>query len=347
MPGPRNARKKKQTKTKKTQRSQGNARGDEDHDSQETHTTLNDTTRCSDCLPPNSILPHTIPPQNHRASITVIPQERALSTYDEDTKRIPRNPDHIQDSDIDPIPALFTKIPIIHDPGTGPRVRDMHAFLASSFASSPSLDDPLCAEFAQEEMLEMLSRFLPEETALTVWFNRSRKAARVCPACNRLYRLGDVLPDLTANPHEDVHLPPYDASTSSFLLREQELSGLCSPVCFVIAGINYSSVVRLLWGRTEDELDDETWAVLDGPGSDIASNDKGLSMLLKMTRCVDLGLGDLLFPDENLDEEQDSDGSEDYGAEVANEKRFYPPVGQKPLDDDPLEDSFGELVICA
>lgn len=120
-----------------------------------------------------------------------------------------------------------------------------------------------------------------------------------------------------------------------------------SPVCFVIAGINYSSVVRLLWGRTEDELDDETWAVLDGPGSNIASNDKGLSMLLKMTRCVDLGLGDLLFPDENLDEEQDSDGSEDYGAEVANEERFYPPVVQKPLDDDPLEDSFGELVICA
>lgn len=54
----------------------------------------------------------------------------------------------------------------IHDPGTGPRVRDARAFLGSYFALPPSLDDPLCAEFAQEEVLQMLMTVLPEETAL-------------------------------------------------------------------------------------------------------------------------------------------------------------------------------------
>ncbi len=57
------------------------------------------------------------------------------------------------------------KKPFIEDPGNGPRVRDVHAFLASSFASPASVDDPLCAEFAQEEVLQMLRSVLPDETA--------------------------------------------------------------------------------------------------------------------------------------------------------------------------------------
>lgn len=56
--------------------------------------------------------------------------------------------------------------PPIYDPGTGPRVKSMGEFLRSSFASEPTLEDELCAEFAQEEMLEMLSEVLPEEIAL-------------------------------------------------------------------------------------------------------------------------------------------------------------------------------------
>ena len=58
------------------------------------------------------------------------------------------------------------KEPYIHDPGNGPRVKDMDAFLASPFAARPSLDDPLCAEFAQEDLIDMLCQVLPEETAL-------------------------------------------------------------------------------------------------------------------------------------------------------------------------------------
>lgn len=56
--------------------------------------------------------------------------------------------------------------PPIYDPGTGPRVKSMGEFLRSSFASEPTWDDELCAEFAQEEMLEMLREVLPEEMAL-------------------------------------------------------------------------------------------------------------------------------------------------------------------------------------
>lgn len=56
--------------------------------------------------------------------------------------------------------------PPIYDPGTGPRVRSMGEFLRSGFASEPTWDDELCAEFGQEEMLEMLREVLTEEMAL-------------------------------------------------------------------------------------------------------------------------------------------------------------------------------------
>lgn len=56
--------------------------------------------------------------------------------------------------------------PFIHDPGNGKRVRDARAFLASFFAQPPAMDDPLCAEFSQDEVLQMLCTVLPEETAL-------------------------------------------------------------------------------------------------------------------------------------------------------------------------------------
>lgn len=70
-------------------------------------------------------------------------------------------------SDGDCIPDIVPQMPCIYDPGNGARVRDTRAFLTSSFfAQSPALDDPLCAEFAQEEVLEMLCTVLPEETAL-------------------------------------------------------------------------------------------------------------------------------------------------------------------------------------
>jgi len=65
----------------------------------------------------------------------------------------------------DPTLTLLSN-PIIHDPGNGPRVRNMHAFLDSSFAQPAWTADPLSAEFAQCEILQMLCTVLPEETAL-------------------------------------------------------------------------------------------------------------------------------------------------------------------------------------
>jgi len=71
--------------------------------------------------------------------------------------------DHFSDNEHE---GIVPHTPYIHDPGNGPRVRDTRAFLSSFFAQPPSLDDPLCAEFAQEEVCQMLFTVLPEETAL-------------------------------------------------------------------------------------------------------------------------------------------------------------------------------------
>lgn len=61
--------------------------------------------------------------------------------------------------------AMFEP-PFIHDPGNGPRVRDVKMFIESSFAQPVAQDDEMCREFGQKEMLEMLSTILPEDTAL-------------------------------------------------------------------------------------------------------------------------------------------------------------------------------------
>jgi uncharacterized protein YbaR (Trm112 family) len=187
-------------------------------------------------------------------------------------------------------------LPIIHDPGNGPRVRDVRGFLASFFAQPPSLEDPLCAEFSQEEVLQMLCTALSEETAIVLWYNKSRATSRICPSCRRLYRLGDILPDLTDDGEKHIN-----ETRSPLLAREQEISGLCSPVCFIVASFEYPSAIKTTWGRTADEIDDFTWDLLNGPGD--GQGDKGLSLLLKMARLPDLGLGQLCLPDIDFDAE--------------------------------------------
>lgn len=57
-----------------------------------------------------------------------------------------------------------------------------------------------------------------------LWYNKSRKTGRVCPSCRRLYRLGDVLPDHMKEEEECKAEP-----RSKELIREQEISGLCTP----------------------------------------------------------------------------------------------------------------------
>jgi len=63
-----------------------------------------------------------------------------------------------------------------------------------------------------------------------LWYNKSRARSRVCPACQRLYRLGDILPGhIEEEPRKSRPPPPQ-------LLKEQEISGLCTFSFFLIVG---------------------------------------------------------------------------------------------------------------
>ncbi|KAF9006962.1 hypothetical protein BDQ17DRAFT_1238553 [Cyathus striatus] len=206
------------------------------------------------------------------------------------------------------------KPPFIHDPGNGPRVRDARAFLESEFfAQRPALDDPLCAEFAQEEVLQMLLTVLPEEAAIILWYNKSRLTSRVCPVCQRLYRLGDVLPDHTTESdsetesESDYHPHAEKQRASPQLEREQELSGICMfPDMLILASFSHSNAIKSAWGRTADEMDDETWDLLNSPRRDtnLGKVSHALSMLVKMTRLHDLGLAQLCLG-EDVEELED------------------------------------------
>ncbi|KAI0299067.1 hypothetical protein B0F90DRAFT_1730547 [Multifurca ochricompacta] len=181
----------------------------------------------------------------------------------------------------DPILILLSN-PIIHDPGNGPRVRNMDAFLKSSFAQPAWTADQLCAEFAQREILQMLCTVLPEEIALCLWYNKSRRIGRVCPACLRLYTLDDAPPDAPTR-----------------LLSEQIISGLCSPICFMLAAYRAPAAAKVAWGRMAEDLDDATWELLDIPEP---AQGVRLGMLLKMTRLHDLGLAQLCVPELVVDD---------------------------------------------
>ncbi|KIY62137.1 hypothetical protein CYLTODRAFT_427146 [Cylindrobasidium torrendii FP15055 ss-10] len=226
-----------------------------------------------------------------------------------------------------PLPILSS--PFIYDPGNGPRVRNMQEFLASSFAQPAAKDDPVCAEFAQDEICEMLCHVLPEEVALVrvlshprpflpfqiLWYNKSRASSRICPSCQRLYRLGDTLPDVLPPDDEYTRVEP---QIPSQLPREQQLSGLCalssypriasppligvpgSPVCFIVAALNFPTAIKSAWGHSEDELSDEIWDLLntDPPPTTEGEDEmaRTLGLLVRMTRLADLGLAQLCFP---------------------------------------------------
>ena len=76
-----------------------------------------------------------------------------------------------------------------------------------------------------------------------LWYNKSRATARICPACQRLYRLGDVLPDHLAK--EDEQGAP-NTSPSPFLAKEQELSGLCEYPPLICALPHSSRLIRCI-----------------------------------------------------------------------------------------------------
>lgn len=109
--------------------------------------------RVKKCNKSTSVIEATAPPESP-------PPVHELHPPSGDIPHTQRTP-YLQDRRDDVLPSTS-----IHDPGNGPRVRDVQAFLSSFFAQPPSLEDPLCAEFSQEEVLQMLCTILPGETAM-------------------------------------------------------------------------------------------------------------------------------------------------------------------------------------
>jgi hypothetical protein len=154
-----------------------------------------------------------------------------------------------------------------------------------------------------------------------VWYNRTRRSSRICPACQRLYTLGDVLPDhfSSEDPEGGQKARVGQRKPSPQLNREQALSGLCeflflfyllsrishyrigSPVCFALASYNHQHVVHSVWGSSGTR----PWRLLASPSRNPPASDGGLGLAVRMTRRADLGLGQLLgfVPDDEPDYE--------------------------------------------
>ena len=113
-----------------------------------------------------TVLPHDRDDNGHTHEHSSYPEEHDIYPEVQYATYSPYSPYLEEPAGATSIPSSLLKPPFIHDPGSGPRVKDVHAFLESRLASPPSLDDPLCGEFADEAVLQMLCTVLPEETAM-------------------------------------------------------------------------------------------------------------------------------------------------------------------------------------
>ena len=157
MPGPQNAKKKKQ---KRAQHKKHHAKAHSSIETQKAHSPSPDIS--SSTLVTLLSCP-TIAAQEADEAVTLCPDPHLnISDLEKTSPSFHGTPYGPPD---DPTLILLSN-PILVNHGDGPRVRDMHAFLDSSFAQPAWTADPLCAEFAQREILQMLRTVLPEETAL-------------------------------------------------------------------------------------------------------------------------------------------------------------------------------------
>jgi len=161
-------------------------------------------------------------------------------------------------------------------------VRDLPAFLNSGFADPPALDEPMCRVFAAPDVYTLLCQLLPENTAMMLWHNKTRKVGRICPVCMRCFRLGDRLAPPLQEEFGDA------TAEGPQLQREQIISGICSFVCFGVASLNYPGAIDA-WGKIHREMDAVTASIFDGSG--LGMPDQGLGTFVKMTRHLDIGIG--------------------------------------------------------
>ena len=67
---------------------------------------------------------------------------------------------------IEPIEPPSLSMAFLHDPGNGPRVRNVKEFLKSRFAAPASVEHEYCGVFVHDKILEALRAVLPDEMAL-------------------------------------------------------------------------------------------------------------------------------------------------------------------------------------
>ncbi|KAG8927265.1 hypothetical protein FRC02_008342, partial [Tulasnella sp. 418] len=177
------------------------------------------------------------------------------------------------------------------DPGNGPRVTDLWAFMNSMLSDAPSESDPECLDFGSPEVYPILTQLLPTDLALIIWYNKTRETGRICPACRRVYHIGDKL-----LPHNTTSQAHPSGQTEEFLRprkeREQKISGLCDWLCFGIAAYRWPGCVEA-WGRIASEIDERLIEYMNTLGDPNVKDDLGMGQLIRMTRNEDLGIEDI------------------------------------------------------
>lgn len=111
-------------------------------------------------------------------------------------------------------------------------------------------------------------------------------------------------------------------------------------MCFVLACYNHPDLTRDVWGRDASALPDGAIAALAAPGR--GADDHSFGLLLRMTRCEDLGLGELLFPGEVFDETDDETTQEhEWAQERDSDDRRREDMDEKENDWEDVEDERG------
>ncbi len=78
----------------------------------------------------------------------------------------PSPPQPLRHRVIEPIEPPTLSMSFLHDPGNGPRVRNVREFLKSRFAAPASVEHEYCGLFMNDKVLEALRAVLPDEMAM-------------------------------------------------------------------------------------------------------------------------------------------------------------------------------------
>jgi hypothetical protein len=148
MPGPRNSRAKRRVsiqkeKTRVARKVSGSSSSSAESEPLPTPNERDDAT----IFAPR---PRIASPSHSQGPVSTM-EEHAVKQLEHRLSKLPLD-------DIPPIPQ-----PCIHDPGNGPRVKDLIGFLKSPFSSEPSWDVEDCMAYHQQEVMDFLTTLLPFE----------------------------------------------------------------------------------------------------------------------------------------------------------------------------------------